>query len=89
MVNCQTPTRSENFSWTIFHYQFGNSTILSADMTSLFIYYKYNDVKGSSTGQDTIRTGVFKLNNTPEVRQINHIESNNIELLKDNPHIHI
>ncbi|MDD3188805.1 MAG: DUF4270 domain-containing protein [Fermentimonas sp.] len=80
-----TDTFREFFPGLYFTTSFGNSTILSADMTSLFIYYKYNDVKGSSTGQDTIRTGVFKLNNTPEVRQINHIESNNIELLKDNP----
>ncbi len=74
----------EYFPGLYFTTSFGNSTILSADMTSLLVYYHYLDEKGSSTGQDTVRTDVFELNNTPEVRQLNHIKSINNELLNDN-----
>jgi hypothetical protein len=79
-----TDTFREYFPGLYFTTSFGNSTIISADLTSLLVHYHYLDEKGSSTNQDTIRTDVFKLNNTPEVRQINHIKSNNEELLADN-----
>src|SRR5690554_5432116 len=79
-----TDTFREYFPGLYFTTSFGNSTIISADLTSLLVHYHYLDEEGSSTNQDTIRTDVFKLNNTPEVRQINHIKSNNEELLADN-----
>src|SRR5690606_17656366 len=79
-----TDTFREFFPGLYFTTSFGNSTIISADLTSLFVHYHYLDEKGSSTKQDTIRTDVFRLNNTPEVRQINHIKSSNDELLIDN-----
>lgn len=63
---------------------FGNSTIISVDLTSLYVHYHYLDKKGSSDGQDTIRTDAFRLNITPEVRQINHIANKNDNLLEDN-----
>lgn len=79
-----TDSFREFFPGLYFTTSFGNSTIISADQTSLFVYYSYLDEKGSSTEQDTIRTDVFKLNNTPEVRQMNHIRNNNDKLLADN-----
>ncbi|MDD2298153.1 MAG: DUF4270 domain-containing protein [Fermentimonas sp.] len=82
-----TDTFREFFPGLYFTTSFGNSTIISADLTSLFVHYHYLDEKGSSTKQDTIRTDVFRLNNTPEVRQINHIKSSNDELLIDNSEV--
>ena len=64
---------------------FGNSTIVRVDLTSLFVHYKYNDKDGSSEGTDTIRTDAFRLNITPEVKQINHISNKSDELLVDDP----
>ena len=63
---------------------FGNSTILNVNLTSLNIFYKYPDPKGSSQKTDTIRTSEFRLNITPEVTQINHIQNNNDQLLAPN-----
>lgn len=63
---------------------FGNGTIISVDLTSLYVHYHYLDEKGSSTGQDTIRTDAFRLNVTPEVRQVNSISNKNDDLLIDN-----
>jgi len=63
---------------------FGNSTILNVNLTSLNIFYKYLDPKGSSEKTDTIRTSEFRLNITPEVTQINHIQNNNDQLLTPN-----
>ena len=63
---------------------FGNSTILNVNLTSLNIFYKYLDPKGSSEKTDTIRTSEFRLNITPEVTQINHIQNNNDQLLAPN-----
>lgn len=79
-----TDTFREFFPGLYLTTSFGNSTIVSVDQTALLVYYKYLDEKGSSTNQDTIRTDVFKLNNTPEVRQMNHIKNNNVNLLKEN-----
>lgn len=64
---------------------FGNSTIISVDLTSLYVHYHYLDEAGSSNGQDTIRTDAFRLNITPEVRQLNHISNKNDDLLVENP----
>lgn len=63
---------------------YGNSTILDVNLTSLNIFYKYLDPKGSSEKTDTIRTAEFRLNITPEVTQINHIQNNNDKLLAPN-----
>ncbi|OPZ29311.1 MAG: hypothetical protein BWZ00_01134 [Bacteroidetes bacterium ADurb.BinA174] len=63
---------------------FGNSTILNVNLTSLNIFYNYIDPKGSSQKTDTIRTSEFRLNITPEVTQINHIQNNNNRLLAPN-----
>lgn len=63
---------------------FGNSTILNVNLTSLNVFYKYTDPKGSSVKEDTIRTSEFRLNITPEVTQINYIQNNNDQLLEPN-----
>ncbi|MDO5522720.1 MAG: DUF4270 domain-containing protein [Bacteroidia bacterium] len=63
---------------------FGNSTILNINLTSLSVFYNYLDPKGSSTKQDTIRSSEFRLNITPEVTQVNHIQNNNDQLLEPN-----
>ena len=65
---------------------FGKSTILNISLTSLLIHYQYLDEKGSHDGkQDTIRTSAMRLNITPEVTQINHIQNKNDQLLEENP----
>lgn len=63
---------------------FGNSTIMKINITSLYVHYHYLDKGGSSQKTDTIRTAAFRLNMTPEVTQINYIESNNEKLLIPN-----
>lgn len=63
---------------------FGKSTILGVSLTSLLVHYQYNDENGSSTGEDTIRTSAMRLNITPEVTQLNHIQNKNDQLLQDN-----
>lgn len=63
---------------------FGASTILNVNLTSLKVHYSYLDKNGSSTKTDTIRTDEWRLNITPEVTQINHILNNNDELLLEN-----
>lgn len=63
---------------------FGSSTILNINYTTFFIHYNYPDAKGSSTGQDTIRTDALKLYITPDVTQINTIRSSNQQLLEEN-----
>ena len=71
----------EFFPGLYFTTTFGNSTILSVNITSLNVHYHYLDKGGSSQNTDTIRTGTFRLNITPEVTQINYIENNNDQLL--------
>mgnify|MGYP000883452411 CR=1 FL=1 len=66
---------------------YGNSTIINVEMTSLYIDFHYNDVGGSSTGQDTIRKGSIPMYITPEVTQLNTIANKNADLLKPNPSI--
>ena len=73
----------EFFPGLYFTTSFGNSTILNIDFTTLFLHYHYTDVKGSSTGQDTIRTDALRLFITPDVTQINTIRSNNQQLLEE------
>ncbi len=80
-----TDSFREFFPGLYFTTTFGNSTIISIDLTSLYVYYHYLDIKGSSQKQDTIRNTSFRLNNTPEVRQIKHIKSNDDNLLVENP----
>lgn len=63
---------------------FGSSTILNVNLTSLKVHYKYLDEKGSSQKTDTIRPAEWRLNITPEVTQINHIKNKNDNLLVDN-----
>ncbi len=54
---------------------FGSSTILNVNLTSLKVFYSYLDKNGSSQKTDTIRTSEWRLNITPEVTQINHVEN--------------
>ena len=54
---------------------FGSAAIITVDYTYLYISYNYLDEKGSSTKEDTIRTGSMILNTTPEVIQINQIQN--------------
>lgn len=63
---------------------FGNSTILNVNLTSLKVFYNYLDKGGSSTKTDTIRSEEWRLNITPEVTQINHVNSQ-IDLPLDTP----
>ncbi|WP_298653248.1 DUF4270 domain-containing protein [uncultured Proteiniphilum sp.] len=72
------------FPGLYFTTDFGKSTILSVSLTSLLVHYKYNDEDGSSAGKDTIRTSAMRLNITPEVTQINHIQNKNDQLLEPN-----
>lgn len=80
-----TDSFREFFPGLYFTTTFGKSTIIRVDQTSLYVYYHYLDVKGSSQKQDTIRNTTFRLNNTVEVRQIKHIRSDDEDILVDNP----
>lgn len=77
------------FPGLYFSTNFGKSTIISVSLTSLLVHYKYLDKEGSSTGQDTIRTSALRLNITPEVTQINHIQNKNDQLLQDAEYAYI
>ena len=61
---------------------FGNSTILNVNLTSLNVFYNYPNPNKASANPDT--TGLFRLNITPEVTQINSIQNNNDQLLVPN-----
>lgn len=74
-------TFREFFPGLYFKTTFGKSTILNISLTSLLVHYQYLDKEGSSTNQDTIRTSAMRLNITPEVTQINHIQNKNDQLL--------
>ncbi|MDR0421440.1 MAG: DUF4270 domain-containing protein [Proteiniphilum sp.] len=69
------------FKGLYFTTTFGKSTILNVSLTSLLVHYRYTDLKGSSAGEDTIRTSTLRLNITPEVTQINRIQNKNDQLL--------
>lgn len=78
-------TFREYFPGLYFTTSFGNSTILSVNLTSLDVHYNYLDKGGTWDGKgDTIRTDIFRLNITPEVTQINYIENKNDQLLVEN-----
>ena len=63
---------------------FGSGAIVTVDHTYLYLHFQYLDVKGSSTKQDTVRTGTTILNTTPEVIQINQIQNKSDKLLEEN-----
>jgi hypothetical protein len=72
---------NEFFPGLYFTTTFGNTTIISVSTTSLFVHYNFLDRGGSSTGQDTIRTNALRLNITPEVTQVNRVQTNSDRLL--------
>ena len=72
----------EFFPGLFFTTTFGGSTIISVNTTSLFVHYHYLDEGGSSLQEDTIRTNALRLNITPEVIQINHINTSSANLLE-------
>lgn len=63
---------------------FGSGAIVTVDHTYLYLHFHYLDEKGSSTEQDTIRSGSTILNTTPEVIQINQVKNKNDKLLEEN-----
>ena len=79
-----TDSFREFFKGLYFTTDFGVGAILRVDHTYLYLHYHYLDEKGSSTNQDTIRTGSLILNTTPEVTQINQVKNKNDKLLKEN-----
>ena len=79
-----TDTFRAFFPGLYFTTNFGNSTILNVNLTSLNVHYKYLDPNGSSQKKDTIRTAEWRLNITPEVTQINYVNNNNDQLLAPN-----
>ena len=79
-----TDTFKKHFKGLYITTDFGAGAILTVDHTYLYIHFKYLDEKGSSTKQDTIRTGSTIFNTTPEVIQINQIRNKNDKLLEPN-----
>ena len=75
---------NEFFHGLYFTTTFGSSTLISVASTSLFVHYHYLDRGGSSTQQDTIRTNALRLNITPEVTQVNTVQTNSSRLLVPN-----
>lgn len=63
---------------------FGSGAIVKVDHTYLYLHFHYLDKKGSSTQEDTIRSGSVVLNTTPEVIQINQVKNKNDNLLEEN-----
>ncbi len=63
---------------------FGSGSIIKVDHTYIYVHFHYLDKKGSSTNQDTIRSGNLILNTTPEVIQINQVKNRNDKLLEEN-----
>jgi len=82
MVN--PDTFRKYFPGLYFTTTYGQSTIVNVDLTSLYVHYHYLDKGGSSTGQDTIRNTSLRLIITPEVTQINHVKTDNSQLLVNN-----
>jgi hypothetical protein len=72
---------NEWFPGLYFTTTFGSSTIINVNITSLFVHYSYLDKGGSSAQQDTIRTNALRLHITPEVTQVNTVQTNNSHLL--------
>lgn len=79
-----TETFRELFPGLYVTTNFGSSTILNVNLTSLRVFYNYLDKGGSSEKTDTIRTKEWKLNITPEVTQINRVSNKNDQLLQPN-----
>ena len=79
-----TDSFKEHFKGLYLTTDFGSGAIVTVDHTYLYVHYNYLDEKGSSTKEDTIRTGSKILNTTPEVIQINQIRSKNDKLLEEN-----
>ena len=75
---------NEYFPGLYFTTTFGNSTLIAVNATSLFVHYQYEHPNGSSMYQDTIRTGVLRLNITPEVTQVNTVRTISEDLLDPN-----
>ena len=73
---------NEFFPGLYFTTTFGSSTLIQVTSTSLFVHYHYLDVGGSSTQQDTIRTNALRLNITPEVTQVNTVQTISDDLLE-------
>ena len=73
---------NEFFHGLYFTTTFGSSTLISVASTSLFVHYHYWDLGGGSRGQDTIRTNALRLNITPEVTQVNTVQTNSAHLLE-------
>lgn len=63
---------------------FGSGSIVQVDHTYLYLHFHYLDKEGSSTKEDTIRSGSVVFNTTPEVIQINQIKNKNDKLLEEN-----
>ena len=82
--NLDTDALKEYFKGLYLTTDFGSGAIVTVDYTRLYIHYNYLDEKGSSTKEDTIRTGSMILNTTPEVILINRIENKNNKLLEEN-----
>lgn len=79
-----TDSFKEYFKGLYLTTDFGSGAIVTVDHTYLYVHFQYLDEKGSSTKQDTIRTGNMILNTTPEVIQINQIQNKNDKLLEEN-----
>lgn len=82
--NLDTDSFKKYFKGLYLTTSFGSGSILRVDHTYLYLHFHYLDKKGSSTKQDTIRTGNMILNTTPEVIQINQIVNKNDKLLEKN-----
>ncbi len=58
---------------------FGYSTLLNINTTSLAVHYTH------PVQEDSVTTKVFRLNSTPEVTLLNQISNDNSQLIIDNP----
>ncbi|MDR0334142.1 MAG: DUF4270 domain-containing protein [Dysgonamonadaceae bacterium] len=76
-----TDVFNEWFPGLYFTTTFGNSTIINVNITSLSVHYSYLDEGGSSAQRDTIRTNALQLHITPEVTQVNTVQTNSSQLL--------
>ncbi len=79
-----TETFREFFPGVYVTTNFGNSSILNVNLTSLKVYYNYLDEKGSSQQTDTTRSTVWNIYITPEVTQMNRISNKNDNLIQVN-----
>lgn len=79
-----TDSFKEYFKGLYITTDFGSGSMMRVDHTYLYIHFKYLDKNGSSTKEDTIRTGTTVFNTTPEVIQINQIQNKSDKLLEEN-----